>query len=1077
MSYAWSQTDLSVTVTFGCPLSTQESNVKIEITRDNLTGGLAGVVPVLNGPLLNPVEPRRSKWSVSSGLVTITLGKMNKVRWTSLFKAGRTPQPPETIVQKQVIVQWAYAAAEPGELDLIEGQIVTVLKEDASGWWEGTVGGKTGYFPENFTKPYEAGSDAAADDHYQPTNNFSEEPYHNYAAQPEPEPEPEPEPAPAPVRMMTGPQPGANMMAELAGRLTPRSNAEGPLSVSDPPPGAAFRGRGGPGAFRGGPRGAPGGAGAFRARQPIASAYAGSEALVSDTDSPSVGGFPRGGARPPIASSYGAGAGALGGGGEGAPFPFGARGGRGAAAGGDFGSRGRGSNRTTIAFGGKAPDLSAGGVGDGPGFGGFRRGAPQGAAAAAAAAGAGAVVQGAPPGLGRGQRAEMTQSEPPAIVRRATAAAGGAPGGAPQVQQQQQQAPAVQRTPAVVKPAAPPPEPRGKVSFPYTAEAEGEISFEIGDIVVIHEKDPSGWWSGLLERTGESGWFPSDFVDEIVVEKATLVLDEIVPTTSRLDVPRRAGNPGRRLPSKAGRKLGATVKTKSDASAADQQRPARSATIGGASSASFSGRPAAAGPAMGAGGAVESLSNAAAARAGGLRRTNTEKMQQPREEQPAFQFPTLRPTPRVTPGAAVQQTPAPVPAVGRAAVATPPVGAAAAFTTPDADAAAAPPRPVRRVPSLVPQHPAPHHEHGFAAGNAAVSPAAMHALGGRSPSSSSAAAGPAAASSSTTPATPAAPSSSWKNFPSFDVFCKDVSEIAQSASRSLAGKLPMHPWLGRATRDTSVFGVAVVSCNGEIFQHGDTAVRFTIEELAYPFLYAEYTKKVGAERTKSAMGTQPTDQPANAMILNDENNPHNPFMNSGAMVMLSSLHEGSEDCVRIANVLSDLASLDGFRAPMSCLGCSMPSYIASNINSDINFALAFWLHSQQKLGSKDAQAQLALFYQARSIELNCLELASLGATLANNGKSVGPHGREALPAPIAKNTVEIVRSCGMAAASRSWATRKALPCKTSISGALLIIVPNRVAIAVYSPLLDSQLNSVRGLHFLSELLDRYGPLD
>ncbi len=37
-----------------------------------------------------------------------------------------------------------------------EGDIITVLMEDKSGWWKGSLGGKVGLFPSNFTQPVDA---------------------------------------------------------------------------------------------------------------------------------------------------------------------------------------------------------------------------------------------------------------------------------------------------------------------------------------------------------------------------------------------------------------------------------------------------------------------------------------------------------------------------------------------------------------------------------------------------------------------------------------------------------------------------------------------------------------------------------------------------------------------------------------------------------------------------------------------------------------------------------------------------------------------------------------------------------
>ena len=71
------------------------------------------------------------------------------------------------------------------------------------------------------------------------------------------------------------------------------------------------------------------------------------------------------------------------------------------------------------------------------------------------------------------------------------------------------------QTPAVSSPT--PPEPvehveKATVTFEYTAAGETEISLVVGDVVVILEKNDSGWWKGEAPD-GSSGWFPSDFVE------------------------------------------------------------------------------------------------------------------------------------------------------------------------------------------------------------------------------------------------------------------------------------------------------------------------------------------------------------------------------------------------------------------------------------------------------------------------------------------------------------------------------------------------------------------------------------
>lgn len=49
-------------------------------------------------------------------------------------------------------VEYDYQAQEPDELTLKKGDIIKDVVTKMDGWWEGTLGGKRGMFPDNFVK-------------------------------------------------------------------------------------------------------------------------------------------------------------------------------------------------------------------------------------------------------------------------------------------------------------------------------------------------------------------------------------------------------------------------------------------------------------------------------------------------------------------------------------------------------------------------------------------------------------------------------------------------------------------------------------------------------------------------------------------------------------------------------------------------------------------------------------------------------------------------------------------------------------------------------------------------------------
>jgi len=54
-----------------------------------------------------------------------------------------------------------------------------------------------------------------------------------------------------------------------------------------------------------------------------------------------------------------------------------------------------------------------------------------------------------------------------------------------------------------------------KALYNYTADDDDELSFEEGDeIVKLSEPDSEGWTEGRLVRTGATGLFPIEYVDQ-----------------------------------------------------------------------------------------------------------------------------------------------------------------------------------------------------------------------------------------------------------------------------------------------------------------------------------------------------------------------------------------------------------------------------------------------------------------------------------------------------------------------------------------------------------------------------------
>jgi hypothetical protein len=78
--------------------------------------------------------------------------------------------------------------------------------------------------------------------------------------------------------------------------------------------------------------------------------------------------------------------------------------------------------------------------------------------------------------------------------------------------------------------------PAYKSIFPYKAQEEGDLSFDVGETILVLECLENGWWRGCIGES-RAGWFPGNYVEvsDVLLCLNTAVNDcvvrQVIPET------------------------------------------------------------------------------------------------------------------------------------------------------------------------------------------------------------------------------------------------------------------------------------------------------------------------------------------------------------------------------------------------------------------------------------------------------------------------------------------------------------------------------------------------------------------
>jgi len=269
--------------------------------------------------------------------------------------------------------------------------------------------------------------------------------------------------------------------------------------------------------------------------------------------------------------------------------------------------------------------------------------------------------------------------------------------------------------------------------------------------------------------------------------------------------------------------------------------------------------------------------------------------------------------------------------------------------------------------------------------------------------------------------------------------------------------------------DPDQLAIAVCTVDGQRFAIGQSQVGFSIQSLSKPINYCLALEEHGPDVVHQHVGREPSGRGFNELWFDSEGRPHNPMINSGAIMSCSLIKPTKDIADRFDYVANAWRRLAGGRR----VTFNNSVYQSERQTADRNFALGYSMRESRAFPTgTNLMETLDFYFQCCAIEVDAELVAAVAATLANGGVAPTASGH-VLSTSTVQRCLSLMSSCGMYDYSGEFAFEIGLPAKSGVSGAMMIVVPKVMGICVWSPRLDRNGNSVRGIEFCRQLVSQY----
>jgi glutaminase len=268
--------------------------------------------------------------------------------------------------------------------------------------------------------------------------------------------------------------------------------------------------------------------------------------------------------------------------------------------------------------------------------------------------------------------------------------------------------------------------------------------------------------------------------------------------------------------------------------------------------------------------------------------------------------------------------------------------------------------------------------------------------------------------------------------------------------------------------DPKLFGIAVMSTDGQMVTAGDMDHAFSIQSISKVFSLALAMNELGADKVFEKIGSEPTGRPFNSVeaVVDMPTHTGNAYVNAGAIATVSLIPAPSADA-KWSKILDFYSKVAGEK--LKLIDEVYKSEAATNTG---NRALAFLLLKYERIYA-DPLESVDVYTKQCSVGVTAKELAVMGATLANSGMNPAT-GEQVIKQENVPEILSAMTMAGLYDGSGGWAWHVGLPAKSGVGGGIIAVFPGKGAIAVFAPPLDKAGNSVKAQLVIDYVAEKLG---